>query len=86
MAKYKRRLQSTSTMQVTVANYECHFAFEDGPHWNTTVRGMSLIVIKKLGDELGGQVVDRAISGFRQRRESRVRQRLERDSLWDLLE
>jgi len=40
-------------MTVVAANYECNFAFVEGPHWNSTIRGMSILALKRLGDELG---------------------------------
>lgn len=85
-SKQKHRLKSSNNLEVSPANYECHFASVESAHWNATVRGMSVITLMKLGEELGGPVVDGAIAEFRKRREERVRLRNKRDDLWELLE
>ena len=47
-----------SGFRVVPANLKCNFAFSKGPHWNQTVRGMSYLALKKLGEELGSMLVD----------------------------
>lgn len=40
-------------MTVVPANFDPNYSFTEGPHWNSTVKGLSILAIKKLGDEIG---------------------------------
>ena len=52
-------------MAVTPADYDCNFSSIEGPHWNASIRGISLLMVKRLADDIGYIAVDKAIANLK---------------------